>query len=363
MTSIGCARADLVNCLGMDVKGLYLMCGQIECLCCKPSFDTEHANVCCVLGQGYLYGVVPECLCCPTERQTEVGQRVFCRLCKGSQQVFCVQTRCSAPCDDEVPSTCTCLGHQCCQHMKKTGAMLDRKQYNYELVPFLPYPEVRVMDEEAIKRGGEADDFDMHWIVKGCLRWCGQTINTERHRVLNSCCGFVQSIGCDFPSCVGLNFLGSCLCCVEINVVMCKPVERHPRVECMCCQGGAYVAKPRPGSMCGASACKGTVSVCCLEQRYSCPPEEALDNYPILCTLCGAQCCQFGPVALQHECNRACCVKIARLPRVKPAVAETSNVVYHETRKALKTQLQAHVGGDARDDGPGAPPQAQMQRA
>lgn len=145
LTSIGCAKADLVNCLGMDIKGLYLMCGQIECLCCKPSFDEEHKNVCCVLGQGYLYGVVPECMCCPTERQKEIGQMAYCRVCKGSQQLFCVQNRCSLPCDDEVPSTCTCCGHQCCQHFRKTGDMTNRKKYNYELVPFLPYPEVCIV--------------------------------------------------------------------------------------------------------------------------------------------------------------------------------------------------------------------------
>ena len=239
------------------------------------------------------------------------------------------------------------------------------------------------MDEEAIKRGGEADDFDLHWLVKGCLRYTGYAINTKSFHVFNSCCGFQQSVGCDFPSCVGVSLLGSCLCCVELNIVMCKPVERHPRVECMFCQGGAYLAKPRPNKCLGCSVCKGTVSVCCLEHRYSYPVEEGLGNYPVLCTLCGAQCCQFGKVeegeggegdgAMQCESNRKCCTPVAALPRVKPAVAEASDVLYHETRKALKTQLKANVGGggDAQEmvpaiapamAPPGAPPQAQMQR-
>jgi len=94
LTSCGFARKDMVNCLGMDIKGLYLMCGQVECLFCKPSFDKDHPNVYCVLGQGYSYGVVPECLLCPTERQVELGRKAYCRLCKGSQQAFCIQNRC-----------------------------------------------------------------------------------------------------------------------------------------------------------------------------------------------------------------------------------------------------------------------------
>ena len=88
-------------------------------MCCKPSFDKAHPEVCCVLCQGYSYGVVPE----P-------------KLCKGSQQAFCIQNRCSLPCDDEVPSTCTCCGYQRCRGAHTTKESL-------ELVPFLPYPEVR----------------------------------------------------------------------------------------------------------------------------------------------------------------------------------------------------------------------------
>ena len=73
---------------------------------------------------------------------------------------------------------------------------------------------------------------------------------------------------------------------------------------------------------------------------------------------------RFGPVGMQHQCTRECCVKIARLPRVKPAVAETSDVVYHETKKQLRTELHANVGADPQAAAglQGAPPQAQMQR-
>ena len=37
----------------------------------------------------------------------------------------------------------------------------------------------------------------------------------------NERCGVSQAVGCDFPSCVGVSLLGSCLCCVELNVVCC----------------------------------------------------------------------------------------------------------------------------------------------
>ena len=113
---------------------------QVEAICLKPAFDAAYPDVYCVLYQGYTYGVVPEM-----------------KLCKGSQQAFCVQNRCSLPCDDEVPSTCTLCGYQRCQKAKTTGDTL-------ELVPFLPYPEVRIMGEAATKRGGDADDFNLHWM-------------------------------------------------------------------------------------------------------------------------------------------------------------------------------------------------------
>jgi hypothetical protein len=334
LTSCGCSWNDRINCLGLDVKGLYSPCVQVEAMALKPAFDKAHPDVYCVLCQGYTYGVVPE----P-------------KLCKGSQQACCVQNRCSLPCDDEVPTTCTCLGYQRCRRVRKTG-------YTFELVPFLPYPEVRIMDEEALKRGGDADDFNLHWALKGCLNAIGELVNTRQHRIVNSCCGVAQSAGCDFPTCVGASVSGSCLLCVEVNCVACKPVERHPRVECIFTQGGAYVAKPRGNPACGYSLCKGTASVCCLEHRYAFPPEESLQLFPVLCTLCGGQCCQFGPVGVQHECNRACCVRIAPLPRVKPSVAEASDVVYHETRAALKNQLASNVqpsegaGGDVAGHGP-----------
>ena len=65
------------------------------------------------------------------------------------------------------------------------------------------------------------------------------------------------------------------------------------------------------------------------------PIEQSLDVYPVRCTLCGAQCCTFGDgeEGMQHECKRKCCVPIAQLPRVKPAVAESADVIYHQTRK------------------------------
>lgn len=135
LTSCGCSWKDRVACVGLDCKGLYSPCVQVECMACKPAFDKAHPEVCCVLCQGYTYGVVPELKCC-----------------KGSEQVCCLQNRCSLPCDDEVPSTCTCLGHQRCRRARKTG-------HNLELVPFLPYPEVRIMDEDTMKRGGQADHF------------------------------------------------------------------------------------------------------------------------------------------------------------------------------------------------------------
>ena len=135
LTSCGCSWSDRVACLGIDMKGLYSPCVQIEAMCLKPAFDKAHPGVFCVLFQGYTYVVVPE----P-------------RLCKGSQQAMCVQNRCSLPCDDEVPSTCTCCGYQRCQRSVKTGDTL-------ELVPFLPYPEGEA--------GSDAPRIDRHTDLTG----------------------------------------------------------------------------------------------------------------------------------------------------------------------------------------------------
>ena len=140
--------------------------------------------------------------------------------------------------------------------------------------------------------------------------------------------------------------------------MVCKPVENHKRVEVIFFQGGTYLAKPRKGTCCGdTSVCKGNGNVCCLEHRYAVPIEGGFATYPVRCTLCGAQCCRFGSEGggdCQHECDRKCCVPIERLPRVKPAVAEASDVLYHETRAPLKNQL-ASIG----EKGEGAPGSAQ----
>ena len=73
---------------------------------------------------------------------------------------------------------------------------------------------------------------------------------------------------------------------------------------------------------------------------------------PARFALCGAQCCRFveidektGQEAFtpQCECERTCGVKVVPLPRVKPAVAEASDVLYHDTRGVLQTQLKANV--------------------
>lgn len=54
-----------------------------------------------------------------------------------------------------------------------------------------------------MKRGGDADDFNVHWICKGAIKGIGDLINTEQQHILNSCCFLNQSVGCDFPSCCG----------------------------------------------------------------------------------------------------------------------------------------------------------------
>ena len=118
------------------------------------------------------------------------------------------------------------------------------------------------------------------------------------------------------------------------------------------------MAKPKDGNFCGYTFCKGTGSLCCLEHRYSIPAANMMQTMPVRCTLCGGQCCIFNE-GLQHECQRSCCVKIARLPRVKPAVAEASDVVYHDTRKPLRNQLASNVGGSAAAN---VPQKQQMQR-
>jgi len=319
LTSCGCSWKDRVACCGADIKGLYSPCIQVESICLKPycgKNDKEHKDVWCVCCQGYTYLVVPEL-----------------KLCKGSQQAFCVQNRCSLPCDDEVPSTCTCLGHQKCRESRKVDDKL-------ELVPFLPYPEVRVMDDSATQRGGVQEKFNVHWCCQNIISAIA-LCNTPSFYTFNSCFGISQSIGFDFPACLGANVKGVCCCCLAIDFVSCKPIEHHPRVSCICCQGGAYLVTPKSAPCTGVSFCKGIGSICCLEHRLAYPAEESIGVMPCRCTLCGAQLCFMEP---QHECTLGTfCVKVKGLPKPHPAVAETSDVVYHQTRAALKTQLAANV--------------------
>ena len=83
-----------------------------------------------------------------------------------------------------------------------------------------------------------------------------------------------------------------------------------------------------------------------------------MSTVPMRCTACGGQCCIVDG-SFQQDCQRRCCAPIARLPRVKPAVAEASDVVYHETRKPLKNHLASKVDGTAMAT---TPQEQKMQR-
>ena len=64
------------------------------------------------------------------------------------------------------------------------------------------------MDGEALGRGGEADAFHLPWCCQQLVQ-CVAFWNTRSFYVLNACCGISQSIGFDFPSCVGANLVST----------------------------------------------------------------------------------------------------------------------------------------------------------
>ena len=235
-----------------------------------------------------------------------------------------------------MPNTCTCLGYQFCRKVAKTGHKL-------ELVPFLPYPEVRIAED--VQRGGEADEFHVPKSVQCCINLVGKA--NFPPRIAFSTVGFQQSIGLDFPSCLGISFLGTLCCCISLDIVLLKPVEHHPRVGIICCQGGGYIIKPSPKSFCA-----GTASICCLEHRYAYPPTKVSQLWPCACTVGGAQC---GTLSPQVACDRKFAVPVDPLPRVKPRVAEASDVIYHSTRSGAKDG-KAAVGSE------GAPTPMGMER-
>ena len=288
---------------GGDIKGLYAACMQLEALCLKPARDAKHPEVHFVVMQGYWYLVKPEM-----------------KLCKGSQQAFCVQNRIACPCDDEVPATCTVCGFQKCRNQRQTVHRL-------ELVPFLPYPEVRVEGSMRREAGGKAEALDVPCYLQLCSN--ALTRVSTRFRTLHACYGLTLSYGWDFPSCCGANIVGTLACCLGVDCVFLKPVDDHRRVRYMISQGHLYVQTPS-----AASVCRGQAQVFCLELRYSYPPQPKADG-PCACACWGAQCVRGW------EFERACCVTVEPLPRVKPAVNEASDVLYHDTRASKRESSAA----------------------
>jgi hypothetical protein len=292
LTSCGVSWADRVNCCGGDIKGLYAACLQIEALCLKPTFDKTHPEVKCVLLQGYAYLVQPEF-----------------KLCKGSQQFLCVQNRVACPCDDEVPSTCTICGFQKCRNQRGTVHKL-------ELIPFLPFPQVRVEEQMERIQGGHDEKLHVPWYAACCND--AATATHADFRQLFACYGANITGGWDFPACCGANIVGTLACCLGIDFVFLKPVDEHRRVRYMLIQGHGYVQDPKD------RICKGRAQVFCLETRYAYPADA---DVPCALACCGVQCFKEW----QPECELG--VKKPPLPRVKPRVSEASDVLYHETMK------------------------------
>lgn len=146
-------------------------------------------------------------------------------------------------------------------------------------------------------------------------------------------------------------YAGTLACCLGVDCVFLKPVDDHRRVRYMISQGHLYVQTPKPveADPRATSICRGQAQVFCLELRYSFPPEPEKDG-PCACACWGAQCMR------EWGWRRACCVTVAPLPRVKPAVNEASDVLYHDTR-ASKTD-----GGGPGDPASAAPATEEMER-
>ena len=175
----------------------------------------------------------PEVKCAAAGLRVPRAARV---RCKGSQQFLCVQNRVACPCDDEVPSTCTICGFQKCRNQRGTVHKL-------ELIPFLPFPQVRVEEEMERIQGGHDEKLHVPWYAACCND--AATATHADFRQLFACYGANITGGWDFPACCGANIVGTLACCLGIDFVFLKPVDEHRRVRYMLIQGHGYVQDPK----------------------------------------------------------------------------------------------------------------------
>lgn len=119
-------------------------------------------------------------------------------------------------------------------------------------------------------------------------------------------CCWINSLYCEFPSCIGCSF-NDTICCVEATGVCCKMQDCSDDrgTCCICWSGDERIIKP-------TTCCKGQQQFFCFDQRGAFPCDS---DVPCICTLLPFCTC-FADMGMKV----LCCSKIEKIvPRLKEA--------------------------------------------
>lgn len=136
-------------------------------------------------------------------------------------------------------------------------------------------------------------DHDMN--AKNCLRLPRLTFTPDYQTALG-CCKISPYF--KFPDCVGWG--SYCLCCCaemytqgglifDMDTPRSQTGHGSPQVYAQCCVIEAIVCECR---MVRYAQCKVEQQICCIDNRFSCLPD---DDVPCALALCGGQCCGSKP--------------------------------------------------------------------
>jgi len=97
------------------------------------------------------------------------------------------------------------------------------------------------------------------------------------------CCGTccdVQSIGLNYPSCIGCSAEGVCCACIVGKADACKPPPPDSNIVCLINAENVMCIKP------GKTLCKSKQQFFCCEYQCACPCDSEV---PFNCTICFVQ--------------------------------------------------------------------------
>ena len=123
------------------------------------------------------------------------------------------------------------------------------------------------------------------------------------------CCQFLcdtQSVGWDYPNCVGCADEGVCCCCFYAKAQACRVLPENEEIVCLCKQFQCICIQPQGNRLCWRKS-----QCCCCEYRCGLPCSESTS--PMGFTVLFMQFCQHDEWTWPPECGFTCAPRIDSL--------------------------------------------------